>query len=97
MKHRFSGKIALYMFLTLSAVCVDYFSMKAGYAQVTVFTVWGYLALTEFCSILENLQDAQAEDISTLLSFIKKNKSFISFTKESENIYEKNPPTKKDD
>ena len=83
MKHQFSSKIILYMFLTLSAVCVDYFLMKAGYKQLSVFTIWGYLALTEFCSILENLQDAQAEYIYDLLKLINKNK--FPFLKDSKN------------
>ena len=83
MKHRFGGKIALYMFLTVSAVLVDFFSLKAGYGQVMVPSVWGYLALTEFCSILENLQDAEAEGLGKLIEILKNNRFFGSFLKAS--------------
>lgn len=81
MKHRFGGKIALYMFLTVSAVLVDFFSLKAGYGQAMVPLVWGYLALTEYCSILENLQDAEAEGLSKLISLLKNNRFFGGFFK----------------
>jgi hypothetical protein len=70
MKHRFGGKIILYLFLTVTSICVDYFANIAGYPQLWLPTVWGYLAITEAFSILENLQDASVEEVGDLLEIL---------------------------
>lgn len=70
MKHRFGGKIILYLVLTGTSICVDYFASIAGYPQLWLPTVWGYLAITEAFSILENLQDAGVEEVGDLLEIL---------------------------
>lgn len=78
MKHRFSGKIFLYITLTLSGVCVDYFAVNLGYSPTLTYLIWMYLAATELCSILENLQDAGYEEAGTLHHLIKDKVKYVA-------------------
>ena len=78
MKYQFSKKIFLYISLTLSAVCVDYFAIQLGYKPMLTYLVWVYLAATEFCSILENLQDSGLEEAKELNTLIHDKVKYIA-------------------
>lgn len=71
MKHRFSGKIVVYMVLTYVAVKVDCLLAMAGESPILLKLVWGYLGGTEAISIIENLRDAGVDEMGELLQSIK--------------------------
>ena len=73
MKNRFGHKIGLYMMLTLMGAAIDTFLKMIEINPIVVYCVWMYLAFTEFCSILENLQDAGYDEITEQEAFLKKN------------------------
>lgn len=70
MKHRFSGKILLYMTTVFAGVGVDRLigARTIGFANIIII----YLAITEMVSILENLQEADIEGAGSLLHIINK-------------------------
>ena len=61
MKHRFVGKIIVYIVLTFMAVNVDKVLFASGEVPLILKVVWVYLAATEAISVLENLRDAGVE------------------------------------
>ena len=66
MKHRFVGKVIVYILCVLAAVLVDL-------AMITLYQlVAGYLVITELLSICENLNDAGIEAVQGLVNVIKK-------------------------
>ncbi|MDU2063792.1 MAG: phage holin family protein [Sporomusaceae bacterium] len=71
MKHRFAGKIIVYMILTFMAVNVDTLLFASGESPIILKVVWSYLAATEAMSVLENLRDAGIEQAGSLLSFLR--------------------------
>lgn len=71
MKHRFSGKIIVYIVLTFMAVNVDKVLFASGESPLILKVVWGYLAATEAISVLENLRDAGVEQANGLLDFLR--------------------------
>jgi hypothetical protein len=71
MKHRFIGKIIVYMLLTFMAVSVDKILFVSGETPIILKVVWTYLAATEAMSVLENLRDAGIEQAGGLLDFLR--------------------------
>ena len=72
MKHRFLGKIGVYLICALSAGVVDVVMRVLDKPTWAVMTVIGYLVVTELLSIIENLNDAGVEAMSGLIVFVKK-------------------------
>jgi phage-related holin len=71
MKHRFVGKIIVYMTIALAGAMFDTMMRTLGKPEWAVFLLVGYLAMTEIMSIVENLQDAGvsvAEDLHDILN-----------------------------
>ena len=74
MKHRFVGKVIVYILCVLAAVLVD-LAMITLYQPVwAVPLVAGYLVITELLSICENLSDAGVEAVQGLVDVIKRKK-----------------------
>lgn len=71
MKHRFVGKVIVYILCVLAAVLVD-LAMLTLHQPVPL--VAGYLVITELLSICENLSDAGIEAVGELAAIIKKRK-----------------------
>ncbi|SFM21494.1 phage holin family protein [Pelosinus propionicus] len=71
MKHRFVGKIVVYIVLTFMAVKTDELLQLSGEAALILKVTWVYLATTEAISVLENLRDAGVEQASGLLDFFR--------------------------
>jgi hypothetical protein len=71
MKHRFVGKIIVYMVLTLMAVKTDELLQLSGETALILKVTWVYLAATEAMSVLENLRDAGVEQADGLLDFLR--------------------------
>lgn len=71
MKHRFVGKIIVYIVLTFMAVKTDELLQLSGETALILKVTWVYLAATEAISVLENLRDAGVEQASGLLDFLR--------------------------
>ena len=71
MKHRFVGKIIVYIVLTIMAVKTDELLQLSGETALILKVTWVYLAATEAISVLENLRDAGVEQASGLLDFLR--------------------------
>lgn len=71
MKHRFAGKIILYMVVTFMAIHVDNMIGAANQSVLFLNMAWFYFGATEAISILENLRDAGVSSIEPLLTFIR--------------------------
>ena len=72
MKHRFVGKIIVYILCVLAAVLVDVCMIALQQPVWAVPLVAGYLVITELLSICENLNDAGIEAVQGLVNVIKK-------------------------
>lgn len=72
MKHRFVGKIIVYILCVLAAVLVDVCMIALHQPPWAVPLVAGYLVVTELLSICENLNDAGIEAVQGLVNVIKK-------------------------
>ncbi|WP_312560202.1 phage holin family protein [Anaerospora sp.] len=77
MKHRFAGKLILYLVLTIMAVDADFLLVAAGETPLLLKVAWVYLAATEAISVLENLRDAGVEQASGLLDFLRSRLSVL--------------------
>jgi N-acetylmuramoyl-L-alanine amidase len=77
MKHRFAGKLILYLILTIMAVDADFLLVAAGETPLLLKVAWVYLAATEAISVLENLRDAGVEQASGLLDFLRSRLSVL--------------------
>ncbi|MDD3396073.1 MAG: phage holin family protein [Acidaminococcaceae bacterium] len=71
MKHRFSGKIIVYLLLVIVASTADLMLVRLGKPSMLVSLAVGYLAVTEVLSAVENLQDAGVEACADLNTFIR--------------------------
>ena len=74
MKHRFVGKVIVYILCVLAAVLVDLAMITLHQPVWAVPSVAGYLVITELLSICENLSDAGIEAVGELAAIIKKRK-----------------------
>lgn len=72
MKHRFVGKLIVYILCVLAAVLVDVAMIALHQPTWAVPLVAGYLVVTELLSICENLNDAGIEAVQGLVNVIKK-------------------------
>lgn len=72
MKHRFVGKVIVYILCVLAAVLVDVCMIALHQPSWAVPLVAGYLVVTELLSICENLNDAGIEAVQGLVNIIKK-------------------------
>lgn len=72
MKHRFVGKVIVYILCVLAAVLVDFAMITLQQPVWAVPLVAGYLVITELLSICENLNDAGIEAVQGLVNVIKK-------------------------
>ncbi|WP_277248066.1 phage holin family protein [Phascolarctobacterium succinatutens] len=72
MKHRFVGKVIVYILCVLAAVLVDLAMITLHQPVWAVPLVAGYLVITELLSICENLNDAGIEAVQGLVNIIKK-------------------------
>ena len=72
MKHRFVGKLIVYILCVLAAVLVDLAMITLHQTVWAVPLVAGYLVITELLSICENLNDAGIEAVQDLVNVIKK-------------------------
>ena len=72
MKHRFVGKLIVYILCVLAAVLVDVCMIALHQPPWAVPLVAGYLVVTELLSICENLNDAGIEAVGEIAALIKR-------------------------
>lgn len=72
MKHRFLGKICVYLLCVMAAASADLIMVELAQPTWAVGTIIGYLTATELLSIVENLDAAGVEAAQGLVTIIKK-------------------------
>ena len=72
MKHRFVGKIGVYMVLVFGAAMVDLCFKTLQKPEFLVALVVGYLMMSELLSIVENFQEAGVKEAEKLHELIEK-------------------------
>lgn len=72
MKHRFLGKICIYLLCVMAAASADLIMVEISKPAWAVSTIIGYLTATELLSIVENLNAAGVEAVKGLIDTIKK-------------------------
>lgn len=72
MKHRFIGKVIVYILCVLAAVLVDLAMITLQQPVWAVPLVAGYLVITELLSICENLNDAGIEAVGEIAALVKR-------------------------
>lgn len=72
MKHRFIGKIAVYIICVMAAATADLCMLELTKPVWAVATVISYLVLTELLSIVENLNDAGIEAVQGLVELLRR-------------------------
>lgn len=72
MKHRFVGKLIVYILCVLAAVLVDVCMIALHQPPWAVALVAGYLVVTELLSICENLNDAGIEAVGEIAALVKR-------------------------
>lgn len=72
MKHRFLGKIAVYLCCVMAAATADLIMVELSKPAWAVSTIIGYLTATELLSIVENLNAAGVEAVKGLIDIVKK-------------------------
>lgn len=72
MKHRFVGKLIVYILCVLAAVLVDVCMIALHQPTWAVPLVAGYLVVTELLSICENLDDAGIEAVGEIAALVKR-------------------------
>lgn len=77
MKHRFLGKIVVYLCVVFAGALADHIMQTMGNPTWAVMLLVGYLSVTELISILENLQDAGVEEAGQLHDIIEKRREQI--------------------
>lgn len=71
MKHRFLGKICVYLLCVIAAACADLIMVQIAKPTWAVATIIGYLTITELLSIIENLNAAGVQAMDKLLEKIR--------------------------
>lgn len=74
MKHRFLGKICIYLLCVMAAASADLIMIELSKPAWAVSTIIGYLTATELLSIVENLNAAGVEAVKGLIDIVKKKK-----------------------
>ena len=77
MKHRFLGKILVYLFVVFAGGLADYIMTVMGKPTWAVLLLVGYLSITEMISIVENLQDAGVEEAEKLHEILEKKRESL--------------------
>lgn len=77
MKHRFLGKIIVYLIVVFAGALADNIMVTMNKPQWAVLLLVGYLSITELISILENLQDAGVEEAGQLHDILEKKRDAI--------------------
>lgn len=72
MKHRFVGKLIVYILCVLASVLVDVCMIALHQPPWAVPLVAGYLVVTELLSICENLDDAGIEAVGEIAALVKR-------------------------
>ena len=72
MKHRFVGKLIVYILFVLAAGLVDVFMIALHQPPWAVPLVAGYLVVTALLSICENLNDAGIEAVGEIAALVKR-------------------------
>ena len=72
MRTRFVHKMLTYVAVVAAAALLDFILLKTHAPTFAVTIVVGYLALTEFVSILENIQKSGIEEAGALVEMIRK-------------------------
>lgn len=74
MKHRFLGKICIYLLCVMADASADLIMVELSKPAWAVSTIIGYLTATELLSIVENLNAAGVEAVKGLIDIVKKKK-----------------------
>ena len=77
MKHRFLGKIVVYLCVVFAGGLADYIMVVMEKPTWAVLLLVGYLSITEMISIMENLQDAGVEEAETLHEILEKKRESL--------------------
>lgn len=74
MKHRFLGKICIYLLCVMAAASADLIMVELSKPAWAVSTIISYLTATELLSIVENLNAAGVEAVKGWIDIVKKKK-----------------------
>ena len=77
MKHRFLGKIVVYLCVVFAGGLADYIMVVMEKPTWAVLLRVGYLSITEMISIMENLQDAGVEEAEKLHEILEKKRDTL--------------------
>lgn len=77
MKHRFLGKVLVYLFVVFAGGLADYIMTVMNKPTWAVLLLVGYLSITELISIMENLQDAGVEEVGKLHEILEKKRESL--------------------
>lgn len=77
MKHRFLGKIVVYLLVIFAGAAVDNIMITMDKPAWAVVLLAGYLSITELISIVENLQDAGVEEAEQLHNILEKKRDTL--------------------
>ena len=77
MKHRFLGKIIIYLLIVFAGAAVDNIMVTMQHPTWAVLLMVGYLSVTELISIVENLQDAGVEEAGKLQEILEKKRESL--------------------
>lgn len=77
MKHRFLGKIVVYLCVVFAGGLADYIMVVMEKPTWEVLLLVGYLSITEMISIMENLQDAGVEEAEKLHEILEKKRDTL--------------------
>ena len=77
MKHRFLGKIIVYLLVVFAGAFADHIMQTMDKPQWAVLLLVGYLSITELISILENLEDAGVEEAGQLHDILEKKRDSL--------------------
>lgn len=77
MKHRFIGKILVYLLVVFAGGLADYIMTAMDKPTWAVLLLVGYLSVTELISIVENLQDAGVEEAEKLHEILEKKRDTL--------------------
>ena len=85
MRKRFVPKILTYFGVVSAAVVLDFILLKAHAPAFATTLVIGYLSLTEFISILENMQSSGIDEAGALVEMARRKGGIGKSTGESPN------------
>lgn len=80
MRTRFTHKILTYFGVVAAALMLDFMLLKTHAPAFAATVAIGYLALTEFVSILENMQQSGVEEAGALVEIVRKKGGIMKTT-----------------